>query len=565
MGLSKKTFLYSIILAAGMVAFITGYFVFMLPSLYVNYVTESNFNAAVDIHKGFMEQRSYDHLAVKNPSATYTLEIPKEGNSFFIMGKFFQMDVAIQDPDLQSLFHQLRTMMHNMEAAASSKALSETDSSGTDSSGTDSSNTDSLDTDFSNNNFFENGCFDEESLSSILGTLKEKFVNQQTQDSPVKVEIMHKENEGVYHQEYTKVHTISDQFIVYETGVSDENYGYTTYIVIESADNAYFFTVLPAMTPRMEEITPVVLGSMPMIIAVVFLLVLLSSRYFSGKIVHPIIRLANFAKSVRLGSAGFEANFTLKSKDEIGDLANALQLLYQKLEQNYQELAQKNQHLEEENTRQEVFLRATSHQLKTPIAAALLLVESMINEIGKYKNTKEFLPEVKKQLLSMRKIVEDVLHLNYHTAQIEQEPLSIDALMQELLHSYAVQITDKQLTVDLKGSGTLTSDREILKKILDNLLSNAIQYTPKGEHISINIEETALYLQNFGVNIDNSLLPNIFEPFVSSNESQKGKGLGLYVAAYYSRLLGFPLYVENKHTDTLEYFVQSKLVYNPKK
>lgn len=153
MGLSKKTFLYSIILAAGMVAFITGYFVFMLPSLYVNYVTESNFNAAVDIHKGFMEQRSYDHLAVKNPSATYTLEIPKEGNSFFIMGKFFQMDVAIQDPDLQSLFHQLRTMMHNMEAAASSKALSETDSSGTDSSGTDSSNTDSLDTDFSNNNF----------------------------------------------------------------------------------------------------------------------------------------------------------------------------------------------------------------------------------------------------------------------------------------------------------------------------------------------------------------------------------------------------------------------------
>lgn len=555
MGLSKKTFLYSIILAAGMVAFITGYFVFMLPSLYVNYVTESNFNAAVDIHKGYMEQRSYDHLAVKNPSATYTLEIPKEGNSFFIMGKFFQMDVAIQDPDLQSLFHQLRTMMHNMETAASQKTLS----------GTDFSDNDFSENDFPEKNFFENNYFNEESLSSMLSILKEKFINQQTQDSPVKVNIIQKKDDSIYRQEYAKIHTISDQFIVYETGVSDENYGYTTYIVIESTDNAYFFTVLPAMTPRMEEITPVVLGSMPMIIAVVFLLVLLSSRYFSGKIVHPIIRLANFAKSVRLGGAGFETNFTLKSKDEIGDLANALQELYQKLEQNYQELAQKNQHLEEENTRQEVFLRATSHQLKTPIAAALLLVESMINEIGKYKNTKEFLPEVKKQLLSMRKIVEDVLHLNYHTAQIEQELLSIDALMQELLHSYAVQITDKQLTVDLKGSVTLTCDREILKKILDNLLSNAIQYTPKGEHISINIEETALYLQNYGVNIDNSLLPNIFEPFVSSDEKQKGKGLGLYVAAYYSRLLGFSLYVENKHTDTHEYYVQSKLVYNQKK
>lgn len=533
MGLSKKTFLYSIILAAGMVAFITGYFVFMLPSLYVNYVTESNFNAAVDIHKGYMEQRSYEHLAVKNPSATYTLEIPKEGNAFFIMGKFFQITVDIQDHDLQLLFNQLRAVMHNMEKAKKDG--------------------------------IEKNYFNEESLSYVFNILKEKFLDRQTQDSPVKVEITHKENEGVYRQEYSKIRAVSNQFIVFETGVSDENYGYTTYIVIESADNAYFFTVLPAMTPRMEEITPVVLGSMPMIIAVVFLLVLLSSRYFSGKIVHPIIRLANFTKNIRLGCTEFKADFVLKSNDEIGDLANALQELYQKLEQNYQELEQKNQCLKEENTRQEVFLRATSHQLKTPIAAALLLVEGMINEIGKYKNTKEFLPEVKKQLLSMRKIVEDVLQLNYHTAQIELEPLSIDALTQELLHSYAVQITDKQLIVDLKGSATLTSDREILKKIIDNLLSNAIQYTPKGEHISINIEETALYLQNFGVNIDNSLLPNIFEPFVSSDEIQKGKGLGLYVAAYYSRFLGFQLYVDNKHTDTLGYYVQSKLVYNQKK
>ena len=51
MRLSKKTFLYSIILAAVMVAFITGYFVFMLPSLYVDYVTDSNFDSVVRIQK----------------------------------------------------------------------------------------------------------------------------------------------------------------------------------------------------------------------------------------------------------------------------------------------------------------------------------------------------------------------------------------------------------------------------------------------------------------------------------------------------------------------------------
>ena len=46
--------------------------------------------------------------------------------------------------------------------------------------------------------------------------------------------------------------------------------------------------------------------------------------------------------------------------------------------------------------------------------------------------------------------------------------------------------------------------------------------------------------------IEESLLPGIFEPFVSSVENQKGKGLGLYVAAYYSRVLGYQLQVYNE-------------------
>ncbi len=74
--------------------------------------------------------------------------------------------------------------------------------------------------------------------------------------------------------------------------------------------------------------------------------------------------------------------------------------------------------LEEENERQEVFLRASSHQLKTPVAAAPLLVEGMMNEVGKYKDTKRYLPEVKKQLMAIRRIVEDILYLNHCVGNI---------------------------------------------------------------------------------------------------------------------------------------------------
>lgn len=311
--------------------------------------------------------------------------------------------------------------------------------------------------------------------------------------------------------------------------------------------DAFIITVFPTMTPRMEEITPVVMGSLPMIIAVIFLVVLISSGFFSGKIVNPIIRLASHAESVGLAEHFEPDEFMLMSdsRDEIGALGRNLHELYGKLRENYGELERKNRLLEEENERQEVFLRASSHQLKTPIAAALLLVEGMINEVGKYKDAKAYLPEVKKQLLSMRKIVEDILYLNYRAENLQQEEVAVEALVRELTENYAVQTENKGLRVTVAGDGVVSADREILKKIIDNLLSNAIQYTPKQQEIAIEISSEAVCITNYGVTIEEKLLSNVLEPFVSSDGGGKGKGLGLYVAAYYSRLMGYELKIDN--------------------
>ena len=72
-----------------------------------------------------------------------------------------------------------------------------------------------------------------------------------------------------------------------------------------------------------------------------------------------------------------------------------------------------------------------------------------------------------------------------------------------------------------------------------------MQYTPEQQKIVIEINDMKLYMTNYGVTIDETLLPNVFEPFVSSDGSRKGRGLGLYVAAYYSKLAGYKLKIEN--------------------
>ncbi len=512
MGLSKKTFFYSMALAVVMVAFVVGYFVFMLPSLYVDYVMESNLDSVVDIQKGYRQSRTYEDLSVKNPSAVYSLEIPKEGREFYLAGKFFKMTVKVRDEELQGLFDRMRAMVKGIESLKEEEIRE----------------------------------YKEEDFFHIWKELKEKFSEKDlfSEDFPVEIQVEAKGGDGVYREEYFKFHRISDDLFVYEAGVSDGNFSYTTYIAMGQEEDAYIFTVLPTMTPRMEEITPVVMGSLPMIIAVVFLLVLLSSHYFSGKIVKPIIRLADYAESAKQ-MEGFDSHgFVSDSHDEIGALGETLNELYEKLHASYRELEGKNRMLEEKNQRQEVFLRAASHQLKTPIAAALLLVEGMRNEIGKYKDVKAYLPEVKKQLLSMQKIVEDMLQLNYQAENREREMVSVDELVRETLKSYGVQTEAKRFAVEFKGSGTALTDRELMKKVIDNLISNGVQYTPEGERIEIEVEGGNLRIRNYGVVIEEKLLPNIFEPFVSSMDG-RGKGLGLYVAAYYSKILGLELTVEN--------------------
>ena len=517
MGLSKKTFLYSIVLALIMVTFVIGYFAVMLPSLYVNYVEKSNLASVVEIQKGYMENRTYDGLSIKNPTSVYSVEIPDEGDDLLATGKFFKLTLTVRDGELRELLDQVREMMNGMEISEIS-GLAE--GFGEDWQG-------------------EGRAFREELRERLGG---EHWIPE---EYPIDVQIETKESDDTFGQEYFKLHMPADNILVCEAGISDGDYGYTTYTAIGRTQDAVIITIMPTMTPQMDELTPVVMESLPMIIAVVFLLVLLSSRFFSGKIVNPIIRLAGFARTVEL-TDGFEADaFSTDTEDEIGDLGRSLQELYQKLHDSYAELERKNRLLEEENERKEVFLRASSHQLKTPVTAALLLTDGMINEVGKYKNTKEYLPEVKKQLLSMRKMVEDILYLNRHADIQQKEQVALEALAEELVKSYAVQIEAKSLAVSVSGGGTLLTDREMLRTVTDNLLSNSVQYTPSRERITITVCDSGLCIRNYGVTIPETLLPNIYEPFVSSDGGTRGKGLGLYVAAYCCKILDCRLSVRN--------------------
>lgn len=518
MKLSKKTFCYSISMAAGLMVLIILYFVFMLPSLYVEYVNKDNVESVAEVQKGYMESRSYKDLIVKNPTGCVSIEIPYEGDEIYLAGKAFRITVKIDDADVLAELDKLRIAFMG-DVDYTSMELPEID-------------------------------FD---------LLKEKLVPEQEimEAYPLSLQIELSESHADMREAREKIHVISDSIVVYEGGISDEQNQYTTYLAMGKTQDALIFSSLPVMTPQMKEIRPIVLGSMPMIAAVVFLAVLLASQIFSKMIVTPVIRLSQYAQEVEAAKNREIMPLSIREKDEIGQLGRTLNGLYAKLRSQYQELAKKNKRLADENKRQEVFLRASSHQLKTPVSAALLLVEGMIGKIGKYSDTQKYLPQVKQQLLSMRKIIEDILYLNHCAENLTSQPVELQQLLEEVVDNYQIQAERKDLQFHLELVPIIIdTDRDILKKILDNLISNAVAYTPDGQSVDITFDNGCICICNYGAHIEEDILPGIYDPFVSSISGQKGKGLGLYVVSYYTELLGYRITIGN-----IEGGVMSTLVF----
>lgn len=523
MRLGRKNLLYSMSLAGILLLFLVGYFIYMLPSLYIDYVMSQHLKSIREQHRAYMEQGSYEGVRVDNSTACVSVEIPVEGEWIVITGKAFSVEVRLQDQRLYGILDRCRKKLFAAEGNAAAE--------------------DALDLEK-----------EMEELGEVL-----RSVVQGDPSLPVNLRWRYLKNvEEEFFNESLKIHSYSDGVFVIETSIEDSGNRYANYIAIEQTRERLVLSFLPVVAPEVDEIRPVVLRSLPMLGAVIVLLVLLGSQMYSRGIVSPIVELVRHAEEMR-----YTKDFSVKRlleegtrpRDEVQELADALDDLYQQIRESYQELEEKNRVLAEENERQEIFLRASSHQLKTPIAAALLLVEGMMNEIGKYKETKAHLPRVKEQLLSMRKMVEDILYLNHSAQNMSIQRTDVGKVLMDRLQSYQVALADRCLVVDHadREGFFVDTDETMLAQILDNLLSNAVKYTPAGGGIRIQLHrgsQRMVLIENFGGRIPEDIAPHIFDPFVSGSHEPdssgvRSHGLGLYLASYYARKLGIVLKVEN--------------------
>lgn len=204
-----------------------------------------------------------------------------------------------------------------------------------------------------------------------------------------------------------------------------------------------------------------------------------------------------------------------------------------------------NKEREEEKKRKE-FIATISHELKTPITIISGQLEGMIYNVGKYKDRETYLKKSYDCTQELKILVDEMMEISKNELlekDLKLEYINLSELLKGLVNrqSYLMEEKNLELVYKVDNNLTIRADREKIIKVLNNLINNAIKYSPQNEKIIVKsykskASKTVVFeIENTGVTIESKYLKEVFNPFFrvekSRNRKTGGSGLGLYIVS----------------------------------
>jgi NtrC-family two-component system sensor histidine kinase KinB len=210
-----------------------------------------------------------------------------------------------------------------------------------------------------------------------------------------------------------------------------------------------------------------------------------------------------------------------------------------------------------ERVRNEFVLRA-SHELRTPVTgmhmAFGLLRERL--KFGPESRESDLIQTVDEEMRRLVRLINDLLNFSrYQSGQqkLELRACDVGELLENVRLRFAGQAAEQQVALELDMQlplPTVQIDRPQMERVFDNLIDNALRYTPAGGSIRLQArrhgERVILSVEDTGEGIPYSQQSRIFEPFVQIGRKQGGAGLGLALCKEIARLHGGRLGVHSR-------------------
>lgn len=241
------------------------------------------------------------------------------------------------------------------------------------------------------------------------------------------------------------------------------------------------------------------------------------------QLVSPLRKLKSAAQ--QFGEGDFSARVHLKRRDEFGQLALA-----------FNEMAVR---IETLLTAERRLLQDVSHELRSPLARLGFAVE-----LARTSNNREAAFErIKKEVGRLSSLVGELLQVTRaegDPASRNMQELSLNNLLQDLIEDSSMESQARgcQLTLECSSPIQIIGDRELLRRAVENVLRNAIRYSPDQTPIRVEVtrreDKAVISVRDFGPGVPTDSLPLLFQPFFrvdsDRNRNNGGVGLGLAIA-----------------------------------
>lgn len=289
-------------------------------------------------------------------------------------------------------------------------------------------------------------------------------------------------------------------------GYSYKDFKKTMVIYTKDSISPYFLDISMPLQP-IDEATTVILDLMPIILGVAIVLSIIASYVFSKWVTKPLI---NIIENERMQEA--------KRKE---------------------------------------FIATISHELKTPITIISGQLEGMIYNIGKYKDRDTYLKKSYDSTQELKNLVEEMIQISKFEIlekKSEVTDINLTYLINRLIKRQIDLIEGKDIILEVKMDENITirADEERIAKAINNIINNAIKYSPENANLNIKLykkENPILEIENTGVSIDEKHKEKLFKPFYrvekSRNRKTGGSGLGLYIVSQILKEHGFKYNIKN--------------------
>lgn len=267
-------------------------------------------------------------------------------------------------------------------------------------------------------------------------------------------------------------------------------------------------------------------------VPIVLLLASAGGYFLARKSLSPIASMDRQTKAISAGSLSSRLDVT-NPRDELGSLAITINDLLSRLENSFNE--------------QQRFIADASHELRTPLAVLRSETEVALNKTRTIQEYQDSLSLIKDEAEQLSRIVEDLFILARqpldHPQALIKEPVILNDAVRDCARAAQVLANRKGVRLDTESdqqSMVLYGDGELIKRMILNLLDNAVKYTPLDGEIRISLMrqngKAEIVVRDTGIGIPQAAQSHVFDRFYRVDKARSrslgGAGLGLSIASW---------------------------------